>query len=193
MNRKHYTHQKNQNVGSDTSTILTCFGLIKITIYKKSLNISNINPRIRFTIEMEENGKLPFLDVPVSKKSDGSYLNKNLNYHSKQTSVERRANRFANRIHGICLRSVKNRKDSLTSSKVCRIPCSCRSTHIGTTKRSIKTKTDKHKRNCWLEHNEKSAEDKRVLTDGYHQILLEKNRCPRHYSRVWSENGHSNP
>ncbi|KYN39855.1 hypothetical protein ALC56_05623, partial [Trachymyrmex septentrionalis] len=40
---------------------------------KDTLNIiKSQHPNIHFTIDIEENGKLPFLDVLVSKKADGT-------------------------------------------------------------------------------------------------------------------------
>lgn len=55
-------------------------------------HLISINSEIQFTIEMDENGKLPFLDALVSKKPDDSLghtvyrplLEKNLNHHPKQ-------------------------------------------------------------------------------------------------------------
>jgi hypothetical protein len=36
------------------------------------LHLNNIHPNIKFTMEVEQNGSLPFLDVLVSRRPDGS-------------------------------------------------------------------------------------------------------------------------
>lgn len=61
-------------------------------------HINNINPRIQFTMEKENNNQLPFLDVLVTKREDGKcghkvyrkpthtdrYLHKTSNHHPRQ-------------------------------------------------------------------------------------------------------------
>jgi len=42
-------------------------------IRKFLIFFNNQYPNIHFTIDIEENGKLPFLDVLVSKKVDGTF------------------------------------------------------------------------------------------------------------------------
>lgn len=55
------------------------------------------------------------------------------------------------------LKSAKDQKDPLNSAGVYRIPCTCGSVYIGTTKRSINTRINEHKASCRLGHIEKSA------------------------------------
>ncbi|XP_030753074.1 uncharacterized protein LOC115880083 [Sitophilus oryzae] len=54
-----------------------------------------------------------------------------------------------------------------------RIPCSCGSVYIGTTKRSVGTRLTEHKRNCRLGQTEKSAVAEHALRDGDHKIQFE--------------------
>jgi len=42
------------------------------TAEPNSVNSSTITSNIHFTIDIEENGKLPFLDILISKKADGT-------------------------------------------------------------------------------------------------------------------------
>ncbi|MGR8650110.1 hypothetical protein ACNGQH_25240, partial [Escherichia coli] len=80
--------------------------------------INNVHPKIQFTLEVEKNGCLPFLDVLVCRKPDGSlghrvyrkpthtdrYLHKTSNHHPRQkrgvikTLVDR-ANRICEPAH----------------------------------------------------------------------------------------------
>ncbi|XP_030754214.1 uncharacterized protein LOC115881004 [Sitophilus oryzae] len=54
-----------------------------------------------------------------------------------------------------------------------RIPCSCGSVYIGTTKRSVGTRLTEHKRNCRLGQTEKSAVAEHAPRDGDYKIQFE--------------------
>ncbi|XP_030766936.1 uncharacterized protein LOC115890753 [Sitophilus oryzae] len=68
------------------------------------------------------------------------------------------------------LRSAKDPRDPLSSAGVYRIPCSCGSVYVGTTKRSINTRLTEHKRSCRLGQTEKSALAEHTITQVDHQI-----------------------
>jgi len=68
------------------------------------------------------------------------------------------------------LRSAKDPTDPLSSAGVYRIPCSCGSVYIGSTKRSIKTRLTEHQRNCRQLEIEKSAVAEHALSGGQHLI-----------------------
>ena len=90
-----------------------------------------------------------------------------------------------------CLRSAKDTSDPLATPGVYRIPCSCGSVYIGTTKRSIKTRITEHKRSCRLGHVEKSALAEHALTLDDHKILFEDtqvlDRTRSYYPRIYRE------
>ena len=70
------------------------------------------------------------------------------------------------------LRSAKDSRDPKTSSGVYRIPCSCGEVYIGTTKRSINTRIDEHRRHCRLLQGEKSSVAEHALINRDHTILF---------------------
>ncbi|XP_030762746.1 uncharacterized protein LOC115887456 [Sitophilus oryzae] len=72
-----------------------------------------------------------------------------------------------------CLRPAKDKREPLSSAGIYRIPCSCGSVYIGTTKRSVGTRLTEHKRNCRLGQTEKSAVAEHALRDGDHKIQFE--------------------
>ncbi|XP_030758072.1 uncharacterized protein LOC115883811 [Sitophilus oryzae] len=72
-----------------------------------------------------------------------------------------------------CLRPAKDKRAPLSSAGIYRIPCSCGSVYIGTTKRSVGTRLTEHKRNCRLGQTEKSAVAEHALRDGDHKIQFE--------------------
>ncbi|XP_030752696.1 uncharacterized protein LOC115879829 [Sitophilus oryzae] len=98
-----------------------------------------------------------------------------------------------------CLRPAKDKRESLSSAGIYRIPCSCGSVYIGTTKRSEGTRLTKHKRSCRLRQTDKSAlrdadhkiqfEDTQVIatTSGYHPRLareaVEIHTHPNNFNR----------
>ena len=89
------------------------------------------------------------------------------------------------------LRSAKDTRDPKTSSGVYRIPCSCGSVYIGTTKRSVNTRIKEHQRHCRLGQTEKSAVADHILNNLDHKIafedteLLSSNRF--YYPRLYRE------
>ena len=89
-----------------------------------------------------------------------------------------------------CLRSAKDKKDPLSASGVYRIPCTCGSVYIGTTKRFINTRIKEHKANCRLGQTDKSAVAEHTLrTD--HRIKFEETQVlattSAYYSRLYRE------
>lgn len=68
------------------------------------------------------------------------------------------------------LRSAKDTREPLSSAGVYRIPCSCGAVYIGTTKRSINTRIQEHKRSCRLMKPERSAVAEHVLAESSHSI-----------------------
>jgi len=227
-------------------------------------HINSIHKNIQFTMETENNNKLPFLDVLVSRREDGTlghcvyrkpthtdrYLHKDSNHHPRQKravlkTLFVRANRICEpaaikdelahltnvfqangfseheikrafhirrdtpaprqeptrstaflpyvedvtdrierllRRHNVktvfkpthqvsdLLRSVKDARDPLSTAGVYKIPCSCGSAYIGTTKRSISTRIKEHQRNCRLGHTDKSAVAEHAFEERIHNI-----------------------
>jgi len=88
------------------------------------------------------------------------------------------------------LRSAKDKRDRLSASGVYRIPCSCGSVYIGTTKGSVNTRIAEHKRICRLRQTEKSAVAEHALSKG-HDIRFEEvqvlDRSKRYYPRLTRE------
>jgi len=92
--------QRNQSAGFDTLTKPLKFGATVRMNCSNSLyvHLNSIHPRIQFTMETEKKGCLPFLDVIVIRKSDGTlahtvyrkpthtdcYLNSGSNHHLSQ-------------------------------------------------------------------------------------------------------------
>lgn len=249
----------------DDTFVVWSHGEKELEIFLRHLN--SIHPRIQFTMEKEANGKLPFLDVLVSRKENGSlghqvfrkpthtdrYLHKDSNHHHGQkrammkilvdrakrvcepsqlqaelnhldqalqcngytiseikraTNIKRgngntdrvdtnpeRSRAFlpylknvTDRISKILkkknvktvfkptsqlrniIRSVKDPRDPLSSGGVYRIPCSCGSVYIGTTKRSVNTRIKEHKGNCRRGETEKSAVAEHAWSGGNHDI-----------------------
>ena len=72
------------------------------------------------------------------------------------------------------LRSAKDPRDPLSTPGVYRIPCTCGSVYVGTTKRSVKTRITEHKRNCRYGHTEKSAVAEHTLSQDNHRIMFEE-------------------
>ncbi|VEN43722.1 unnamed protein product [Callosobruchus maculatus] len=72
------------------------------------------------------------------------------------------------------LRTVKDKRDPLTTPGVYRIPCTCGSVYIGTTKRSINTRIAEHKASCRLGHTDKSAVAEHAIKEGSHRIKFEE-------------------
>ncbi|XP_030767016.1 uncharacterized protein LOC115890807 [Sitophilus oryzae] len=72
-----------------------------------------------------------------------------------------------------CLRPAKDKRVPLSSAGIYRIPCSCGSVYIGTTKRSVGTRLTEHKRSCRLGQTDKSAVAEHALRDGDHKIQFE--------------------
>ncbi|XP_030764983.1 uncharacterized protein LOC115889168 [Sitophilus oryzae] len=72
-----------------------------------------------------------------------------------------------------CLRPAKDKRVPLSSVGIYRIPCSCGSVYIGTTKRSVGTRLTEHKRSCRLGQTDKSAVAEHALRDGDHKIQFE--------------------
>ena len=72
-----------------------------------------------------------------------------------------------------CLRSAKDKRDPLSTSGIYRIPCTCGSVYVGTTKRSVNTRIKEHKANCRLGQIEKSAVAEHTLTKTDHRIKFE--------------------
>ncbi|GJQ76817.1 hypothetical protein Trydic_g15024 [Trypoxylus dichotomus] len=68
------------------------------------------------------------------------------------------------------LRSVKDPRDPLTSTRVYRISCSCGLVYIGITKRGINTRLKEYKRNCRLRQPDKASVAEHVLQNGHHNI-----------------------
>ncbi|XP_048523240.1 uncharacterized protein LOC125504793 [Dendroctonus ponderosae] len=67
---------------------------------------------------------------------------------------------------------LKTEDPPLATAGIYRIPCSCGSVYIGTTKRSVATRIEEHRRNCKLGHVEKSAVAEHALSDGIHNIYF---------------------
>ncbi|KAK9874835.1 hypothetical protein WA026_005651 [Henosepilachna vigintioctopunctata] len=68
------------------------------------------------------------------------------------------------------LRSAKDPRDKLSSAGVYKIPCSCGSVYIGTTKRSIKTRLKEHEGHCRRVQPEKSAVAEHAYNNLEHNI-----------------------
>lgn len=89
------------------------------------------------------------------------------------------------------LNSPKDRRDTLSTPGVYRIPCSCGSVYIGTTKRSINTRIKEHKANCRLGHSEKSAVAEHTLNNTNHAIEFDKTQVlcttTAYYPRLYRE------
>ena len=90
------------------------------------------------------------------------------------------------------LRSVKDKRDLLTSPGVYSIPCTCGKVYVGTTKRSINTRIQEHKRHCRLLQPEKSAVAQHTLLEqGNHTIKFEDTKLlattPGYHARLQRE------
>ena len=71
------------------------------------------------------------------------------------------------------LQSAKDKRDPLTTSGVCRIPCSWGQVYIGTTKHSIHKRIKEHERHCRLKQPEKLAVAEHALKQAGHEILFQ--------------------
>jgi len=248
----------------DDTFVVWSHGEDELRLFLEHLN--NVHPRIQFTMEMEQDNQLAFLDVLVMRDDNNKlghkvyrklthtdrYLHSESNHHPRQkrgvikTLVERATricepqylqeelkhlrltlqnngyrpkdinrtirprttcndtanisarpagtvmlpylHRVTDRIGKFLrkfnirtiyrptrkiqehLRSAKDPTDPLSSAGVYRIPCSCGSVYIGSTKRSIKTRLTEHQRNCRQLEIEKSAVAEHALSGGQHLI-----------------------
>ncbi|KAJ8911015.1 hypothetical protein NQ315_003577 [Exocentrus adspersus] len=77
--------------------------------------LNNIEPTIKFTLELEENNKLPFLDVMISKNTE---INSNFqtNVYRKKTNTNRYLNFNSN--HHLSIKKGVIKKAKLVSSNV---------------------------------------------------------------------------
>ena len=73
-----------------------------------------------------------------------------------------------------CLRSAKDKRDPLSGSGIYRIPGSCGSVYVETTKRSVNTRIKEHKANCRLVKNRQVR---------YRRIYSDENRPPYQFRR----------
>ncbi|KAI4475149.1 hypothetical protein M0804_014486 [Polistes exclamans] len=127
---------------------------------------NSVNNRIQFTMEVENNGTLPFLDMNIIRNEDGSIVT---NWYVKPTSSGRCINYNSNHpmsqkigiIKGLLFRALtlikinsiytklKDKVDKLEQSNlVYKIPCVCDKCYIGQTKQKLKKRLEQHKNDC---------------------------------------------
>ncbi|KAI4476864.1 hypothetical protein M0804_013191 [Polistes exclamans] len=100
---------------------------------------NSVNNRIQFTMKVENNGTLPFLDMNIIRNEDGVIVK---NWYVKPTS----SCRF--KINSIYTK-LKEKVDKLEQSNlVYKIPCVCDKCYIGQTKQKLKKRLEQHKNDC---------------------------------------------
>ncbi|KAI4476481.1 hypothetical protein M0804_013552 [Polistes exclamans] len=103
---------------------------------------NSVNNRIPFTMEVENNRTLPFLDIIIIRNEDGSIV----------------TNCFYNlfKINSIYTK-LKDRVDKLEQSNLLyKIPCVCDKCYIGQTKQKLKKRLEQHKNDCKPTNAQKS-------------------------------------
>ncbi|KAK5648206.1 hypothetical protein RI129_003099 [Pyrocoelia pectoralis] len=75
----------------DDTFVIWNHGLDSLHLFLKHLN--NIHPNIQFTMECEINGRLPFLDILISKTDS---LNLSFSVYRKPTHTDRYLNKLSN-------------------------------------------------------------------------------------------------
>ncbi|KAI4473823.1 hypothetical protein M0804_015149, partial [Polistes exclamans] len=127
---------------------------------------NTVNNKIQLTIEVENNGTLPFLDMNIKRNEDGSIVT---NWYVKPTSSGRCINYNSNHpmsqkiriIKGLLFRALtlikinliytklKDKVDKLEQSNlVYKIPYVCDKCYIGQTKPKLKKRLEQQKNDC---------------------------------------------
>jgi predicted GIY-YIG superfamily endonuclease len=138
----------------------------------KYLNyLNSCHKNIKFTFELEKDKQIPFLDILIIKRTDGTlghtiyrkptHTNKYLTAHKPHKKIKD----FTN-----------SAKDSIEAKNKCgvyKINCNCGLSYIGQTGRKIEERIKEHERNIRLEQTAKSAVAEHTITQG-HEIEWEK-------------------
>ncbi|XP_014614687.1 PREDICTED: uncharacterized protein LOC106792699, partial [Polistes canadensis] len=110
---------------------------------------NSVNNKIQFTMELENNRTLFFLDMNIIRNKDDSIVT---NWYVKPTSSGRCRNYNSNNPMSKKIRVIKEIKDKVDKLKqsnlVNKIPCECDKRYIEQTKKKLKKKIEQHRNDC---------------------------------------------